>query len=411
MNDDEKLKLKVQIGAAFRPSAPIDKYSLFASRESQTDRVIEAVLQPGQHVILYGERGVGKTSLARVFAEILEGAGIKTVDSGTINCDATDDFSSLWHKALKELTFKFKALEGTHLEVNLDELVPTKITPDDVKRALSALGAKSVVVFDEFDRLEDRESRVLMADTIKTLSDHSIDATLLLVGVSESVSDLIGAHESIDRALMQIRVPRMSASELRNIIVKGLSTTEITMEEGVMEKIIKLSHGLPHYTHLLSLNSGFAALKRKSSIITDDDFGIAVRTIVEDKHTVADAYHAAVASSQRSSNYEQVLLACALCQTDDQGFFKAIGVSEALAMLKGKSKDDCKVSEFQRHLNELISPKRGEVLQRKGSPRSYRYRFANPLLQPYTIIHCLAKKKLAESQLWIMDQACFGKVI
>src|ERR1700722_6546914 len=108
LNDIQKLQLQAQLGNIFRPGAPIEKYALFAGRTQQTERVIGAVLQPGQHAILYGERGVGKTSLARVFSEVLSGAGITTARSGTVNCDPTDDYSSLWHKAFREITFKTK---------------------------------------------------------------------------------------------------------------------------------------------------------------------------------------------------------------------------------------------------------------------------------------------------------------
>src|SRR6267142_4671650 len=112
MTDDEKNSLIATIGVAFRPSAPINRYSLFAGRKREIDSIVNAVFQAGQHAILYGERGVGKTSLAKVLAELLSKSGMKTVHSDTINCDATDNFSSLWHKALRELSFKIKTDSG-----------------------------------------------------------------------------------------------------------------------------------------------------------------------------------------------------------------------------------------------------------------------------------------------------------
>lgn len=85
MNNDEKNTLIAEISVAFRPSAPIDRCSLFAGRSKESDSIINAVFQAGQHAILYGERGVGKTSLAKVLAELLSKAGMKTVHSDTIN--------------------------------------------------------------------------------------------------------------------------------------------------------------------------------------------------------------------------------------------------------------------------------------------------------------------------------------
>src|SRR5688572_7649792 len=112
MTEQDQMSMKASIRATFRPGAPIEKYRLFAGRRQQSDLVIGAVLQPGQHAVLYGEPGVGKTSLAKVLAEIVSKAGLQIVNSDTINCDASDDFSSLWHKAFKELTFKIKVTGG-----------------------------------------------------------------------------------------------------------------------------------------------------------------------------------------------------------------------------------------------------------------------------------------------------------
>jgi len=54
------------LGTVFKPTAPINREDLFAGRQPQTRDVVDAVNQQGQHAVLYGERGVGKTSLANM---------------------------------------------------------------------------------------------------------------------------------------------------------------------------------------------------------------------------------------------------------------------------------------------------------------------------------------------------------
>src|SRR5712691_10133868 len=80
---------------AFRPGTPIDKYELFAGRQEQVSDVHDGVVQTGRHVILFGERGVGKTSLVKVLSDVLRNSGVHVLHPQTINCDGTDDFTSL----------------------------------------------------------------------------------------------------------------------------------------------------------------------------------------------------------------------------------------------------------------------------------------------------------------------------
>jgi hypothetical protein len=55
---------------------------------------------------------------------------------------------------------------------------------------------------------------------------------------------------------------------------------------------------------------------------------------------------------------------------------------------------------FQRHLKELSeSPKRGCLLQKKGLPRRRRYRFTNPLMQPYVVMRGIAEGAITRDAL------------
>ena len=52
----------------FTPSTPLSESDLFAGRILQIEKMLEATSERGKHVILFGERGVGKTSLAKLFS-------------------------------------------------------------------------------------------------------------------------------------------------------------------------------------------------------------------------------------------------------------------------------------------------------------------------------------------------------
>ena len=51
-----------------RPSSPIDSFEHLYGRDKQLQTIDEALSTRGRHVFIYGDRGVGKTSLARTAA-------------------------------------------------------------------------------------------------------------------------------------------------------------------------------------------------------------------------------------------------------------------------------------------------------------------------------------------------------
>jgi len=123
-------------------------------------------------VIIYGERGVGKTSPANILEEVLRPTTEERRLVTRVNCGTSNSFGSLWSMALRE---------GARLS-GLPDPDGRAIAPEDVRRHLETLPEGSLVVIDELDRLEDQEALSLLADTIKTLSDHSTPVTLVLIG-------------------------------------------------------------------------------------------------------------------------------------------------------------------------------------------------------------------------------------
>jgi hypothetical protein len=191
-------------------------------------------------------------------------------------------------------------------------------------------------------------------------------------------------------------MPRMSTTELTEIVTKGMAAAEMTIEGDAVERITQLSQGLPHYTHLLAQLAGRAAVDAMRTHVTLDDVEDAVtRAIHNAQQSIMDAYHSATFST-RATLYPQVVLACALAEGDDFGFFAAADVREPLSMIMGRPYD---IPAFAQHLNDLSESSRGPVLQKKGSTRRFRYRFINPLLQPYVIMKGLSEGLIDSSAL------------
>lgn len=390
MTEPELLDRLRLVAEAFRPAAPIDRRGLFSGRTDEIAELFSVVAQPGQHAVIYGERGVGKTSLATVVSELLGGSGVLTVRA---TCDSSDDFASVWRKALSEISVnrtaeafgfgsavKESSLSGAAL------LGQDPVTPHDVLRALGSVSqeTKLAVVIDEFDRLGSSggPARALFADTIKTLSDRVLEATVVVVGVADDVSELIREHRSVERALVQIRMPRMSREELAEIATRGVESARMSIGKASVTRITALSQGLPHYTHLLTQLAAQAALADRRAAVNARDVDAAVaRAVDRAQQSVTEAYYRATAGDGDARR--RVLLACALADEDDFGFFSADDLGEPLGRIGGESGES-----LQEDLLELARAE--SVLQRRHEAGADRFRFVNPLLQPYVLMRGLS---------------------
>lgn len=378
----------MEVVELFTPSVPIDENDLFAGRSSEIDQLVDAVLQKGQHAILYGERGVGKTSLARTFSARLI-RPTKSLSSVVVNCDPSDDFQTLWRKVYADLSG-----DGA----NLAETAGL-ITPDAVRRTLSGfdLTTTPIIVLDEYDKLHDADAKTLMANTIKALSDYGIPATLILVGVAKDVGELIEGHQSIGRALIQVPMPRMKPPELAEILDKRLTRVGMSITAGAKAQIVSLSRGLPHYAHLLGQLAAKAAAGSRTLRIQEGHVDQAEREALTRTHQTTRAqYHRATHSPRDGNIYKEVLLACALAEPDMLGFFPAKAVEHPLSVIMGS---EYKIPKFGQHLKKLCEPDRGSILEVTGSARRFRYRFVEPLMQPYVILQGLADRLITNQQL------------
>jgi len=397
--------LAFQTGTVFSPGAPISEKELFAGRKEQVLKIIDAVSQRGCHAILYGERGTGKTSLSNMISAFL--ARRQAFVVSRTNCDISDSYSSLWAKAFKDIeaakrqpAIGFGGLRNplTAPPTPLDFALNSE-TPDGVRRSLQEMSttASLIVIFDEFDRIRRPEAITAMADTIKTLSDHAVNATVLLIGVADSVDELIREHQSIERALIQVHLPAMSDNEIRSIVIAGFERLGLEIDFEACEDLVHFSHGVPYITHLLCIYSARAALGARSLAVNPQHVEQGRdRALDQWQQSIKALYNEAVRSEQHSDFYREVLLACALADVDEQRYFTASAVQAPLSRVRSRP---CEPLIFARALRDLSEHDRGRILHRIGEGYRRRYRIFNPILRPYIIMRGVREKMIDKSIL------------
>ncbi len=371
----------------FTPSAPVRENTLFAGRLDQMQRLLYAMHNAGQHAVIYGEPGVGKTSLGKVMVKLLTRPGFVCMYT---SCGHADDFSSICRTALSKIEINTEkrsvgfAPQNETSTIAMSDLLPegplNQNQVADILEQLTAGGNQVVLFIDEFDRAKPR-ARKPFAELVKALSDNDHDVTVVFIGVAENVEQLIEAHRSTERNLHQIRMPRMSLDELKEIVDKGLKSVDMTIDPLALERIAVLSRGLPHYTHLVAQHAAVTAVNAglRHVSLTDAEVGVA-NAVQHSQHSLVLAYNTA-ASGGRSEGYRNVLLACALADGDEQGWVTPTAVRKQLRALSLPGE-----STATRLLSQLCDPSRGGILCETGPSRRHSYRFRNPLMQPYVVM-------------------------
>jgi Cdc6-like AAA superfamily ATPase len=394
MEREEFFRRQQLVSKAFRPAAPVDDQALFAGRIAQMVRLVDVVEQPGQHAAVYGGRGVGKTSLAKVVVKALSNpAQASPTVALHYTCSASDTFASVWRSVFGDLFvtlrtpgFGFSG-EPTATPVPSTEVfdVDGPVSADTIRRGLLTLGqaAPLAIFIDEFDRLP-AEEKGAFADMTKVLSDQLTPATVILIGVADDIKGLVDAHPSVLRSLAQISMPNMSTPELAEIVDKGMQACEMTVEPDFTNRVVDLARGLPNYVHLIAQNACRVALDLGRVDVQDADLDEAIKRSIDNvQQSVLDIYHRAT-TSNRETLYKQVLLACALAKRDEKGTFGGTDVRDGLTRITGTFRD---LPAFAQHLSDFSgNGARGGILDRLGTSYRYRYRFRDPLLQPYVLM-------------------------
>jgi Cdc6-like AAA superfamily ATPase len=388
-SNSEWMDLDIAITEAFSPHSPIDAEELFAGRIDILNDIIDAVFQKGCHAIIYGERGVGKTSFANILRDKVF-ATAKYLKIIKRNCTTNHDYKLIWRHVLDDFQID-GANSSQYVDDNTGAYEIFKIFD------MLPLNQRPVIIIDEFDRIKDKETYVKMADTIKYLADYSSRATIIIVGVGSSVHELFGGHPSIHRNIRQRQMPKMNKAELDSLIEKRLPILKMDIPRNIQERIVNLSQGFPGYTHLLSQNVFRSAVRRRDIKVTDFDLRKSIARSVElAEETVRDAYLKAVRSTKPNHQYKEALLAFALTETNEQGYFRAKDVKGPFSRVTGRDMD---IPNYARHLQEFQSEERGPVLLREGKPKSYEYRFKDPLLRPFAILSGIDSELIQASEL------------
>jgi Cdc6-like AAA superfamily ATPase len=363
---------------AFTPTRPKRDAALFAGRFREMQRIIAAIEEERAHVVVYGERGSGKTSLSNILAGKATEAGYTVLQFA---CTSGVTFEEIFRSILRRIPASFLAegLGGRARVENFEQLLPGRaVGVGEVAEAFGCIHERHVIIIiDEYDRVVSEEVKGRLAELIKIMSDASAPVTLLLIGVADDVRDLFGKHPSLQRTLVTVPMPLMTRRELETLIAAGEARAELTFTPAVRDAIVEFAQGLPYHAQLLCLFAARSALRRNAREIGAEDLRYAVeRAADEAESRVKDAYALAVGTPAEPA-FEDALFHAARAKSDEFGAFTAEDVAAA-----GGADSVSAVHETLRRLTELD---RGAVLRRIDGARGVRYQFSSQMLRHYVL--------------------------
>lgn len=252
---------RLRFCGAFTPGQPVMRPDRFAGRGEALARLIEALEDQRLHAVLYGERGVGKTSLIHILTGAAREAGYLVLYQ---SCDADTRFDEMFRAVLAHIPQLYHGAvppsgEGA-AEASLLEMVPHLPTPHVADLLAQVTGIRVILILDEFDRAASPAFRRSIAELIKNLSDRCARVQILLAGVAEDYSDLIEHIPSIRRNILPLMLPRMSDVEIEQLLAMGAEQGGVGFSSTARLRIRTTAKGSPYIAALLAHHAGLACI-------------------------------------------------------------------------------------------------------------------------------------------------------
>jgi uncharacterized protein len=313
------------------PTTPIRSPSQLRGREKLLEDIRRALVQPGRHIFIHGDRGVGKTSLAQT-------AGLEHQSNDRslifLGCDNASTFYKVAQNIARRLApgendptvskvtrsgklgIGFKILTGEAQQTVERGGIPSFGSIDDAITVINYLASQRpdppVIVIDEFDRIRDPADRMLFADFIKQVGDQSVPVKLVFCGIGTSLDELLDAHHSCYRYLTAVPLERLGYQPRLEIIRSAAEAFGLVMEETSQYRIAMISDGFPHYVHLLTEKLLWEVFVDPKEIATTEPrhYSAAVAAAVVDIEPHLKAMYEK-ASQKYKADYEHVLWAVA----------------------------------------------------------------------------------------------------
>jgi len=262
-----------QVSDIFTPTSPARL--TFIEREEINKRIVRALRTTGNHIVVYGHSGCGKTTLIenklhQVYENHIRTNCMSGMTYEGILLDAFDQLSP-YYTASVETTKKEKIstslsteyfLIKSQISAELEKsaknnklrILPPQLTAQNLARFMGE--SNSCWILEDFHKLKKKEKQKLaqlmkvfmdISDTYKTLK-------IIYIGAVNSAREVVQLDREMRRRVSEIHVPLMTEEEIIRIVRKGFSLLNIGIEDKtIILDLCNQCSGLPAICHKLCL--------------------------------------------------------------------------------------------------------------------------------------------------------------
>ena len=380
------------------PSRPIFSIENLLGRSRELDRIEKALMAPGRNVFIFGERGVGKSSLAATAANQWQSSDSGYID---ISCSPDSTVSSIIESIASQATskawlnsdrktvqtsigFKWLSVSVKHERLPLSIAGSVRNLSDaiEVLREVSLLHSDSpIVVVDEVDRMENDEEIDKLADLLKQIGDKQVPIKFIFTGVGTALNEILGSHHSDIRQLETIELPRLSWDARWDIAISALAQFNVSIDRDIYIRLAAVSDGYPYYVHLIVEKLLWILYEREdmvSRVEWSDYYAALDEAILSISAELARPYEAA--TNQRTQDYEEVLWSTSVDEWQG-AYLSSMFESYKKIMAQCHEKTALKYDQYSARIRNLLKPTHGPILV-KGNKAGY-YHYKEKMLRGY----------------------------
>ena len=261
------IRNRLAVARVFDSVHPVENRRGLFGRDRELTDLLEASLDLGQHIIVHGARGSGKTSLVRVFGDYADQQGTVVLYTAA---EPDASFAALMRPLLRDIP-RSSIPHGYYdafARIVADE--DGEFGPRSLVELLSVVtGGQVILILDEFDRVRSSAVKDDVAAFMKLLSDALSRVTLMLVGIASNVGEIIDSHPSLRRHMRVVPIGRIAPSGVEALITSGARALELEFKPEARRIITEAACGSPYHVRLFCSQAALAAIRTDRDVDGD----------------------------------------------------------------------------------------------------------------------------------------------